>query len=176
MSVAANGAISLVCQTAGGGTDLCADVPTYAHATTHCDPETGALSITCSTGFANGDNEITNGCEINVLTDPTNCGSVGNVVSLPHAIAGCSNGLPVIIGCLAGFGDADHVVANGCEVNLLTDVNNCGGVGQHGATNVFVAIWSCVAGTLEIVACQGEHYDVNNAAFDGCERCSRAKA
>ena len=94
MSVAANGAISFVCQTAGGGPDLCADLPIYPNSTTGCDPATGTLSITCSTGFANGDNEITNGCEINLLTDPANCGSVGHVVSLPNATGACVGGLP----------------------------------------------------------------------------------
>jgi hypothetical protein len=116
MSVAADGAISFVCQTAGGGTDLCADdLPAYPNATTHCDPETGTLSITCSTGFANGDNVITNGCEVNVLNDPANCGAVGQVVLLPHATGGCVGGQPVIASCQGENYDVDGVTGNGCE-------------------------------------------------------------
>ena len=69
MSVAASGAISFVCQTGGGGgTDLCAELPAYPNGTTTCNPATGTLSITCSTGFANADNNITNGCETNLMT------------------------------------------------------------------------------------------------------------
>jgi Collagen triple helix repeat (20 copies) len=169
MSVAANGAISFVCQTAGGGTDLCADVPTYPNATTQCDPATGTLSITCFAGFANVDNDITNGCEINLSTDPNNCGTVGRVVpSFPHAASGCVNGDYAILGCDMGFLDLDGFVANGCEVDLSTDPNNCGGVGIHGDSPT-VTSWSCVAGQLVIAACNGENYDVDGSSFDGCE-------
>jgi len=177
MSVAANGAISFVCQTGGGGADLCANVPTYPNATTNCDPTTGALSITCSGGFANADNDITNGCEINLNTDVNNCGFVGNVITgRPNATVACVNGQGVILACNAGFANVDGLFGNGCEVNLMTDPNNCGSPGTSGPTNVFVASWTCVNGQLVMSACQGEHYDVNGTPFDGCERLQLLQA
>jgi hypothetical protein len=171
MSVAANGAISFVCHTAGGGTDLCANVPAYPNATTQCDPATGTLSITCLAGFADGDSNILNGCEINLNTDVNNCGLVGRKVpSEPNATVGCVNGDYAILGCNPGFVDLDGAFGNGCEVNLSTDPNNCGSVGNHGQTGIGVATWACVAGQLVISACQGENYDVNGFSPDGCEQ------
>jgi hypothetical protein len=169
MSVAANGAISFVCQTTGGGTDLCANVPTYPHATTNCDPDTGTLTITCSAGFANVDTDITNGCEVNLNTDVNNCGAVGRTVpSVPHATVGCVSGNFVILGCNAGFANVDGVFDNGCEVNLNTDPMNCGSVGHVAVLSGATA--ACVAGQVVIASCLGEHYDVDNAATNGCER------
>ena len=179
MNVAADGAISFTCHTdagsGGGGTDLCANVPSYPHATTNCNPATGTLSITCLPGFANADGDITNGCETDLNTDVNNCGGVGNTVpSLPHATVGCVNGAYAIVACDVHFADLDGNPANGCEDDLLTDVNNCGQVGRP-AGSVFpnavaVAAWGCASGAPVIEACQGENYDVNNAAADGCER------
>ena len=113
MSVAANGAISFVCQTGGGGgTNLCANVPTYPNSTTQCNPATGALSITCSTGFGDADDDITNGCEVNLNTDVHNCGSVGNYSFRASRTppSGCANGQAVIVNCNAGFADVGSVV------------------------------------------------------------------
>jgi hypothetical protein len=118
MSVAASGAISFLCHTAGGGTNLCENVPTYPNATTHCDPQTGTLSITCSSGFADGDNNITNGCEINLFTDPNNCGAVGNHIppdGFNNANYGCSSGHTVIVSCRFPYLNSNGNVADGCE-------------------------------------------------------------
>jgi hypothetical protein len=118
MSVAANGAISLLCHTAGGGTSLCESVPTYPNATTQCDPQTGTLSITCASHFANGDNNITNGCEINLWTDRNNCGAVGHVVppdGFNNANYGCSTGNIVIVSCRFPYANSNGNVADGCE-------------------------------------------------------------
>ncbi len=54
-----------------------------------------------------------------VTTDPSNCGSCGNVCSLPNATAGCAEvaGIVrcVIASCAEGFADLDTVASDGCE-------------------------------------------------------------
>jgi hypothetical protein len=118
MNVGANGAISFNCQTSGGGGggNLCADtLPDYPNSTTHCDPATGTLTITCDSGYANGDNNITTGCETNLMTDPLNCGALGNLVSFPHAMGACVNGQAVLTACIGENYDVDHSTSNGCE-------------------------------------------------------------
>jgi len=62
----------------------------------------------------------------NLLTDPKNCGSCGNVCSLLNATAYCSTGLCWVDSCNFGWGDCDGVFWNGCETNLLTSPKNCG--------------------------------------------------
>jgi hypothetical protein len=175
MSVAANGSISFVCQTSGGGgTDLCANVtvPSYPNATSTCDPATGNIVTTCNAGFADANNNLaTDGCEVNLMTDVLNCGTVGNDVSyVPNGTGGCVNGKAVIVSCNAGFADVDQQVANGCEVNLMTDPNNCGSIGNTvppSGTNH--ANYACVNGKVVIAGCTSGFADVNGLVNDGCE-------
>ena len=167
MSVAANGAISFLCRTGGDG---CANVPTYPNSTTSCDPATGALSITCLAGFADVDKVITNGCEVNLMTDPLNCGTVGNNISnLPHvASATCTNGIVVINACDANYADANGHASDGCESDLMTDPFNCGTVG-HDVFDLPGARGGCVDGQGVIVACLPGFVDLDQQWQDGCE-------
>ena len=167
MSVAASGAISFVCQTGGGDTDLCAEVPAYPNGTTTCDPATGTLSITCSTGFANADNNITNGCETNLMTSVANCGAVGNAVNIPNATGACVNGQPTLVSCFSGFANVDGNLSNGCEVNLMTSTAHCGAVGN--AVNIPNATGACAGGVAVLVACNPGWFNVNGSLVDGCE-------
>ncbi len=139
MVVAAGGAISFICHTETPVSACPTPLPSYPNASTVCNPATGALSITCASGFADGDNDIANGCEINTQTSVTNCGAVGNVVSAPHATIGCVNGHGVIVACQAGFFDLNGQFADGCEAQdidtwatsfaavSVTSSLNCGG-------------------------------------------------
>jgi hypothetical protein len=76
----------------------------------------GDCSVTCNTGFADADNNDANGCEVDLKTDVNNCGSVGHVVSFPHAIAGCVNGTGVLVACQPGFVNFNGNIADGCEL------------------------------------------------------------
>jgi hypothetical protein len=78
----------------------------------------------CNAGFGNCDGDWSNGCEVNLNTDPNNCGSCGNSCG---ANAYCTGGT---CHCNAGFGNCDGDWSNGCEVNLNTDPNNCGACGN----------------------------------------------
>ena len=111
------GAISLTCSagggsTGGGGTGCTPQG--VANGTLNCDG-----SVTCNPGFANADNDPSNGCELNVGSDPDNCGAPGvHVQPLPHATTGCINGHAVLIACDQGWFDSNHNPADGCESQL----------------------------------------------------------
>ena len=110
--------------TGGGGTPAtCAGTaPTGGPNAASVDCVNGAWAITvCYPGYADVDGVVDNGCEVDLLTDPQNCGRVGNVAFVPNAIPGCSNGQPVILACDPGWIDADTLVVNGCEV----ETNGC---------------------------------------------------
>ena len=129
-------------------------------------------AITCATGYADIDKEISNGCEVNINTDSMHCGTlnincttslVGSVCkdgvctcqgdttscagkclnySALH-IASCSG--TAITACATGYADIDKDISNGCEVNLMTDNDNCGKIGINCITN-FGPNYVCVNG------------------------------
>ncbi|MCA9557045.1 MAG: hypothetical protein KC583_00665, partial [Myxococcales bacterium] len=76
--------------------------------------------------------------DVPFAVDPQNCGQCGNVCSFPNAFPRCSAGVceidrvqgaPNTSGCVAGFADCDAVQGTGCEVEIRSDRNNCGGCG-----------------------------------------------
>jgi choice-of-anchor A domain-containing protein len=85
---------------------------------------TGDGSIDCPIG----ETLCGSGCA-DLIADNANCGACGVVCSAAHGSASCVNGLCTIV-CNRGYGDCDQNAANGCEVLLTTDVNNCGGCGK----------------------------------------------
>jgi hypothetical protein len=53
--------------------------------------------------FADCDKNITNGCEVNIMTDVNNCGGCGKVATLPNANATCAGGQATESNCLFGW-------------------------------------------------------------------------
>jgi hypothetical protein len=43
----------------------------------------------------------------------------------------CTMGACGITGCVAGFANCNGNATDGCEVNVQTDLNNCGSCGHH---------------------------------------------
>jgi hypothetical protein len=66
--------------------------PARANAATTC--QAGTCGFTCNTGFANCDGNAGNGCEVNLQTDASNCGTCGNRCSGSCNAGSC--------GCLSG--------------------------------------------------------------------------
>ena len=102
--------------------------------TTNITPScgSGACNGACNNGFADCDKDKrTNGCEINVSTDPLNCGACGmgcskTNIAMPSCASGLCNGT-----CNAGFLDCNaNKQTDGCEVNPISDSNNCGHCGN----------------------------------------------
>jgi len=100
------------------------DIP---HATSICDHTEACAIGTCSTVtnslgaaveiWADCNTNPTDGCEVDLLHDSSNCGSCGNTCMLPHVSEpGCSGGACDILECAAGYLDCDANPRNGCEV------------------------------------------------------------
>lgn len=69
---------------------------------------------------------------VDLDTDMDNCGSCGTECEtfLPNAKGAlCTYGECIISGCKVDYADCDRNVANGCEINLRIDANNCGSCG-----------------------------------------------
>jgi hypothetical protein len=70
------------------------------------------------------------GCQTDLAHDPLNCGNCGSVCVKPaHGIAGCSAKQCSVGGCDPGWEDCNQMFKDGCEINLLTDGQNCGRCG-----------------------------------------------
>lgn len=78
---------------------------------------------------------------VNPVTDLANCGSCGNRCSTPaHGRATCASST-CGVSCDTNFANCDGSAANGCEVDLRSDRNNCGSCGRPCTGSS-----SCVAG------------------------------
>jgi len=85
----------------------------------------------------------------------------------PHMAGLCFGGTPGFQ-CEIGWDNADGDPSNGCELNLSTDVHNCGQVGAD-VSNVPHAISACVNGVGVIVTCLTGWIDADQIFADGCE-------
>jgi hypothetical protein len=105
-----------------------------AHANSICD-HTGACAIgTCSTVtnamgaaveiWADCNRDPSDGCEVDLLHDSSNCGTCGNACVLPHVSEpGCNGGACDILECAAGYLNCDGTSRSGCE--LQSDAAAC---------------------------------------------------
>jgi hypothetical protein len=138
--------------------------PSGGHGTATCSNST--CGIDCATDWDNCDGQLANGCEVSLGTDVNHCGACGNSCPVrPHASTACQNGSCTFM-CDAGWEDCDGNASNGCEVDLNTDVANCGACDQgcgsaHGTPH-------CTGGTCSIT-CSSGYGDCDGANANGCE-------
>jgi hypothetical protein len=137
----------------------------------------GVCNGTCAGGFAdcNG-NKLTDGCEIDTTSDPNHCGACPNVCSSNNmatrtCAASVCNGT-----CNAGFADCNvNKLTDGCEINLGTNVDNCGGCGRAcSASNVNAR--SCASGLCNSTCATGFgncSQPAAPSADNGCETDTR---
>ncbi len=112
----------------------CGRACSLANATAGC--AAGACTVAmCNAGFADCDRNPANGCEVNLLTSPSNCGACGTACSFANATAACTRGACGIASCNAGWGNCDGMLANGCETDTNTTVAHCGGCGMACSNN-----------------------------------------
>lgn len=88
--------------------------------------------------------------------------------ALPFAVSRCSNsGACAIATCEGSYENCDGEVANGCEVDLSRDEDNCGACGN--ACALANAANVCNRGTCSISLCHPGFADCDGSARNGCE-------
>jgi hypothetical protein len=115
------------------------------------------------------DGDPVNGCETNIATDVNNCGDCHVVCDTSGGSTSCVGGV-CKPGCNQGYGDCDGNPVNGCETNVLTDANNCGGCGASFlCSNNHMQTRTCTGGQCT-GQCAAPYADCNNnKQSDGCE-------
>lgn len=123
----------------------------------------------CPTGYDNCDNNDQNGCETNLNTDVTRCGSCGNTCTPQNSVgAVCAGGQCGYSACLQNFDSCDNNAVNGCERNIST-LTDCGACNQA-CSPAHAAGSSCTNGVCDYVACSGLFRDCDAQRPNGCER------
>jgi hypothetical protein len=157
------------------GANLLADVNNCGSCSNVCNLPNAAQTCTngacqvalCNAGFAHCSGPVSNGCEVNVTTNLNNCGACGVVCNLPNATSSCSNSACQVVSCSPGFGNCNGIASDGCEVNLNTNVNNCGNCGL--VCNPPNSTPLCNNGACQILSCVPGFANCNGSIADGCE-------
>jgi len=140
--------------------------PSSPHASSTCSNGT-CSALLCNAGFADCDNNPTNGCETYPRDDPNNCGACGNVCgSVNNGTTTCSKGACRIAFCNEGYGDCDGNPDNGCETYTNDDPENCWGCGNICRSDNGTA--TCSAGLCGII-CNPGFADCDYNPYNGCE-------
>lgn len=142
-----------VCEPQEGGTPWCDD---------------GVCGETvCSEGLGDCNAEQGDDCEVDLTSDPDNCGSCGGLCVVANGVGRCEDGECVIDGCTAPFDDCTGGYADGCESNTETSLAHCGGCGD--ACSVAHGEGRCDAGDCKIRSCSAPYDDCSGGVADGCE-------
>ena len=162
----------------GCETNLKSDAANCGLCKTKCDTAQAVASATCTagqcavasctTGHDDCNGTASDGCEVDLNTDPKNCGKCKAACSLANATATCSSGSCAIGSCASGFDTCDGNAANGCETDLSSDVNHCGACATKCGA-LANATPGCSASKCGVGSCASGFDDCNKTAADGCE-------
>ncbi len=137
-----------------------------ANATGAC--AAGACTVgSCDAGFADCDGEPSNGCEVNLRTDATHCGTCPTRCTYANAAGVCRDAVCSLGTCTAGFSNCDGDAANGCEVQTSSNVASCGTCGT--VCEFDSATATCTSGTCHILRCDLDSANCDGNESNGCE-------
>jgi hypothetical protein len=117
----------------------------------------------CVEGYADCNSKFSDGCEVDLLSDATNCKTCNSACVSPLV---CRNGACATSSCTATYLDCDGVPGNGCEADTQRDSSNCGSCGNKCSSANGTP--SCVSGSC-VMTCNSGWGDCNGNANDGCE-------
>jgi alpha-tubulin suppressor-like RCC1 family protein len=142
-----------------GGTVIgCSVMPGYVAMGGDCDDadpmQRPGASETC-----NGEDDDCDGAADDAVSLPP----------LPNAEVACVGGAPAIVRCTPGYENCNAMAPDGCEVQLTSDLANCGFCGNACPTFAGTAM-ACAGGTCRVASCPADRRDCNASGADGCER------
>jgi hypothetical protein len=145
----------------------CGTVCNFANATPACTMGFCSIGL-CNGSFANCNGNPADGCETNLNISINNCGQCGLTCIVANGTSVCTAGVCGIGACNAGFANCNGINSDGCEINLMVTVSNCGTCG-HACSFINATAVSCSAGICSIISCNSGFANCNGIASDGCE-------
>ena len=110
-----------------------------------------------------------NSCEIDTATNVNNCGACNmKCATVANGTPGCADSNCGIARCNTDYNDCDKAIANGCEVHLPDDKNNCGTCGNV-CPPLANAAFDCAANKCVLTSCNKNFADCDKVTATGCE-------
>jgi hypothetical protein len=171
----------LVCEDANDpasgckGSTACAPC-VLPHAQAKCSDPLGCDIGACDSGWNDCNTDPSDGCETSLQNDPLNCGGCGTDCSagpIPGAV--CIEGACVENPCSPPTtGNCDKNPANGCEVDLTSDLNNCSFCGNncvlpHATSKCEAEPSGYPVARCAVDKCDAGWFDCDGKAANGCE-------
>jgi len=122
--------------------------------------------VDCADGLGDCNEELSDGCEVDLTTTLSHCGACDSPCVLPNAVNGCVDSKCVIESCNTGWGDCDSVLP-GCETDLNTTPAHCSACNAACPARPH-AVSTCTAGVCGYT-CEGSWTDCDGVADNGCE-------
>ncbi len=156
-------------QTSTSNCGGCGTVCDLDHTNTHSCVAGSCRVATCDSGYGNCNGTHSDGCEISLSSDPSNCGLCGKACQAPNVDSyTCQAGLCGIDDCTGAYDDCNGSFGDGCETNTDTNVSHCGACNSECNLN-HTEIHNCAAGSCQVATCDAGYDDCNNVDSDGCE-------
>jgi hypothetical protein len=122
----------------------------------------------CAQGFDDCNMNPADGCEIDIFNRLADCGACGQSCDIANASETCAQGACTFSACSGTYRDCNmDTAADGCEIDIATDVANCGGCGQ--ACDIPGANATCSAQQCVFAGCKANFYNLDGSAANGCE-------
>jgi hypothetical protein len=148
------------CVLACGGT-ICH----FDNASAYCLGDTCALG-SCHAGWVNCDGNSNTGCETDVMTDVVNCGGCNTRCNAVNGTPSCVGGT-CGIRCHDGLADCDGSAYSGCEIDIRTNIDDCGGCNHE--CDFPNAVRSCQDGTCVMGECRSNRPAEWFPLFENCD-------
>ena len=140
----------------------CTGGPGYPNAAAFCNAAAvSPCGLVCAGTFADCDLKLDNGCETDLSSAPSHCGSCLNACpAADNANPSCASSA-CGISCRFNLGNCDGDATNGCEANVQNDAQNCGACGTACSGATPYCSTSCVA----FAAASGVQENLSTAAI-----------
>lgn len=163
-------------------TTLCGDICVYVQSDwANCGTCGNACEVANGSGYCNQgvcavsdcygpwrdcDGVFATGCETDTLTSAEHCGSCDDRCSGANATGICVDGACGLI-CDDGFAQCDINPQNGCETDIRTNMNHCGGCNQK--CTIPNATAACVEGACQLDSCTQRHETRSAFSWGDCD-------